>query len=121
MSNIKKYLIQTLTTLGSLFILTLLTTTLYYFNLINPTTYNILKIITLLLTLFINSLILGTKTKSKGYIEGIKLSLIVIITFLLLTLILTKTFQLKYILYYLIILITSTLGSMIGISLKKEL
>lgn len=121
MTNIKKYLFQTLITFLSLFVLTTLTTTLYFFNLINPTTYNILKIVILLLTLFINSLILGKKAKYKGYLEGIKLSSIIVIIFILLTLLLTKSFDIKYLIYYLIIIITSILGSMIGISLKKEL
>ena len=121
MTNIKKYLFQLLITFISLFVLTTLATTLYFFNLINPTTYNILKIVILLLTLFINSLILGKKAKCKGYLEGIKLSSIIIIIFMLLTLLFTKSFDIKYIIYYLIIIITSILGSMIGISLKKEL
>ena len=121
MTNLKKYLFQILITFISLFVLTTIITTLYYFNLINPTTYNILKIITLLLTLFVNSLVLGRKAKCKGYLEGIKLSAIVVVIFAILTLLLTKSFNIKYLLYYLIITITSILGSMIGISLKKEL
>ena len=121
MTNIKKYLIQTLITVISTILLTTLITTLYYFNIINPTTYNILKIVIILLTLFINSLILGQKSKQKGYLEGIKFSSIIVIMFIILTLILTKSFNIKYLIYYLIIIITSILGSMIGISLKKDL
>lgn len=120
MSSLKKYLLSILITFLSIFLTLLLTTTLYYFNIISPTTYNILKIIFLLLSIFINSFILGKKALKKGYLEGIKLSLPIILLFLLTTL-LTKTFTFKVLLYYLIILITSSFGSMVGISRKKEL
>lgn len=121
MSSLKKYAIQFAITMISILLMLLLTTTLYYFNLITPITYNILKIITLLITLFINSFILGKKAKSKGYLEGIKSASIIIIIFLVITLLTNKSFEFKYLIYYAIILITSILGGMIGISKKKEL
>ena len=99
MSNLKKYGFHLLITFSSLIIFLLLTTTLYYFNIISPTTYNILKIITLLLTILINSFLLGRRSISKGYLEGLKLSIMLIVIFLILTLLLTKTFSLKYLLY----------------------
>lgn len=119
MSNLKKYLIQFLITIFSILLLLTLTTTLYYFNILSPKSYNIIKLITFLIVIFINSFILGKKAKSKGYLEGIKLSLFIIIIFLLFTLF-TKSFTIKYLLYYLIILITSAFGGMVGISIKKE-
>lgn len=119
MSNLKKYLIHFSITIVSILLVLLLTTTLYYFNIISPKTYNIVKLITFLLTLFINSFILGKKSKNKGYLEGIKLSTFIIIIFLIFTII-TKSFSIKYLLYYLIIVITSSFGGMVGISRKKE-
>lgn len=121
MSNLKKYIIYFLITLLSIFITHLVTTTLYYFNIITPTTYNILKLITLLLSLFINGFILGKKSKNKGYLEGLKLSFPVIILFIIITLFTTNSFHIKLILYYLILIITTTFGSMIGINTKKDL
>ena len=120
MTNLKKYGLRLLITLISILLFTTIITTLYYFNLINPTTYNILKIVFLLAILLINSFILGKNAKSKGYLEGMKLSLLLIIIFTVITL-LNSSFELKVLLYYLIILITSVLGGMIGISKKREL
>lgn len=114
----KKYLFSILITFISIIFTLLFTTTLYYFNLINHTTYNILKIILLLLSLFINSFILGKKSTKKGYLEGIKLSLPIIIFSLIISLI-TKKFKLTILIYYLIILITSIFGSIVGINKKN--
>lgn len=119
MSNLKKYLIHFSITFFSIFLFLIITTTLYYFNIISPKIYNIIKLITFLLSIFINSLILGKNTSSKGYLEGLKLSLFLIFLFLIITLI-TKSFAIKHLLYYLIIIITSVFGGMVGISNKKE-
>lgn len=116
----KKYLLSILITILSITLTLLLTTTIYYFNLINHQTYNVLKIIFLILSLFINSFILGKHSSRKGYLEGIKLSIPIIIIFLLISLF-TNNFKFSLIIYYLIILITSVFGSMVGISTKKEL
>ena len=94
----KKYLITFLTTILSIILTLLITTTIYYFNLINQTTYNILKIIFLLLSLFINGFILGKSSTKKGYLEGIKLSLPVIILFVIVSLI-TKNIKLTSLIY----------------------
>ncbi len=120
MTNIKKYILSMFYTLSTIILLHLINTIIYYFNLLSPTTYNIIKIFLLLLSFFINSFFLGRKTLKKGYLEGIKLSLPILIIFLLITL-LTKSFKLKVLLLYFIIIITSSFGSMLGISTKKEL
>ena len=120
MTNIKKYFISILYTILSIVTLFLIITTLYYFNIFSPTTYNILKIIILLLSFSINSFSLGKKALRQGYLEGIKLSLPLIIIFLLIAII-SKLFTIKVLLLYFIIIITSSFGSMLGISTKKEL
>ena len=103
-------------TYTSLFIVSLL----YYFNLISPNINKILKIIIILVNIFISSFILGKSTTSKGYLEGIKLALILIPIFILTSLITSSPLKLKVLIYYIIIFITSILGSMIGINRKKE-
>ncbi len=119
MSNLKIFLIHFGITILSLFITLFFITTLYYFNILSPNAYNIIKFITLLLALFINAFLLGKKAKSKGYLEGIKLSLSIIAIFLL-TALFTSNFSIKLLLYYLIIAITTIFGSMVGISKNKE-
>lgn len=119
MSNLKKLLIYLGTTLLSIFIILIVTTTLYYFNILSPNVYNIIKLITLLLSLFINAYLLGQSATKKGYLEGLKLSGL-LTTILLLCALLTSSFTFKLLLYYLIITITTIFGSMVGISRKQE-
>lgn len=116
MTYLKKYGLRLLYTIISILLSLLLITLIYNYNFINQNTYKILKIIVFLLSIFINSFLLGKKSLNKGYLEGIKFSLIIIILLIFLTLIFKLKFKFSLILYYLIILSTSTLGSMIGIS-----
>lgn len=101
--------------LGSSIILTLLN----YFNLISPKVLSILKLLTTLIAIFISSYKLGKQSEKKGYIEGIKFGTIIISIFLLLILLFDK-FSIKSLIYYLIILLTSILSSMLGINHKKK-
>jgi len=121
MTYLKKYGLRLLYTIISTLLSSLIITLLYHYNLINQTTYKLIKIIIFLLIIFINSFILGKKTLQKGYLEGIKFSLIIITLLISLTLILNLSFKPSLIIYYFIILSTSTLGSIIGISRKKDI
>ena len=120
MTNLKKYLIQFSITIISIIVSLLVLTIFYNYNIINASTFNILKLLFLLLSLFIISFILGKKTKNKGYLEGIKLSTFIILLFLIISLF-TKSLKFKSIIYYIIIFTTSLFGSMLGINRKKEL
>lgn len=113
MSYIKSILFNIL----ELFLLIFIITILYYYNLINEKTFNILKLVILLLSIFINSFILGKNTKKKKYIEGIIYGIILISILLIITLILSKI-KIQLLVYYPMILLTSILGSMIG-GIKK--
>ena len=97
---------------------TFLLTLINYFNLLKPNIISILKLIIPILAIFISSYKLGKQSEKKGYIEGIKIGSIIISIFFILVLLLDK-FELKSLLYYLILLITSVLSSMIGINRKK--
>ncbi len=121
MTYLKKYGLRLIYTLIAIFILLILSTTLYYFNIINNTFYKIMKIIIVLLSIFINAFILGKGANQKGYLEGLKLGAMIIPIFFILTLITSNPLKLRVILYYMIIMISSIFGSMVGISRKKEL
>lgn len=120
MTYLKKYGKRLIFTITSIIIFLFLLTLLYYFNIIGPNLNKVLKIVIILLNIFISSFILGKNTISKGYLEGIKFALIIIPIFIFISLITHSKLELKVILYYIIILITSILGSMIGINRKKE-
>lgn len=63
----------------------------------------------------------GLHTNKKGYIEGLKTSLKIIITIYTLGII-TMSFKitLKRLIYFLLIILTTTLGSIIGINKKRQ-
>lgn len=120
MTYLKKYGLRILYTFLTIIILLTITTGLYYFNLINNNTYKILKIVIVIISILINSFILGKNTINKGYLEGIKFGLMIITIFFILTLVTSNSLKVSILLYYLILLITAIFGSMFGISKKKE-
>ena len=118
MKIIKKYLTTLLSIILSILLITLILTTFYYYDLISTDTYKFLKIGTLLITLLLNSIIIGKNSIKKGYLDGIKLGVLLIIFCTLVTIV-NKSISIKLILYNIIILITTTFGSIIGINTKK--
>jgi putative membrane protein (TIGR04086 family) len=97
-----------------------LITTLNYFNIISLKIVSIFKIIIPLLALFIGGFIMGKNAKKHGFLEGIKFSFIFILLFIVASLLLKEAIGTKDLLFYILILIASILGSMFGINTKKE-
>lgn len=113
--------ISFLYTLVILLICTFLTTVLNYFNIMGGKTLSIFKIIILVLSLFSGGFVIGKKSNNKGWLEGLKYGLfILVISFIFNYLAFDKSFELKNILYYTIILISCIFGSIIGINIRKE-
>jgi len=116
MLNYLKYLLYIIgSTIGGIIIFTIFN----YFGIISSDIFKILKIIIVISSTFISAYLLGAKSKNKGYLEGLKLGGLLIFILLLLNLIF-GTFKFPVLLYYLIILVTSILGSMVGINLKRN-
>ena len=118
MKSVKKYITTLLSIMLSILIITLILTTFYYYDLISTDTYKYLKIGTLNITLLLNSIVIGKNSIKNGYLDGIKLGIMLIIFCTLVT-IMNKSISIKLILYNIIILITTTFGSIIGINTKK--
>lgn len=95
----------------------LIITLLYYFDIVGDQLFSFLKLFVILGSIFINSFILGKKASKKGYLEGVKFGSIIILLMLLPTII-SANFKIRLLIYYVIIIITAMLGSMIGISRK---
>lgn len=90
-------------------------------SLFNQQVITILNIIAMSLITFLLALKSGKKILKRGYLEGLKLGLIDIIILIVLNLIFFKAeFNIKMIIYYAIIIITSILGSMFGISKTNQ-
>ena len=105
----------------SIIITTFILTISYYYNLIDDNTYKFLKLITLLLSIFGCSFFLGKKNKKKGLLTGIKFSLFIIFILFVITSLFSK-FQIRLILYYIMIISSSCLGSVFGVnkSIKEK-
>lgn len=100
---------------------TFLVTTLNYFNIIGPKLLTIFKILIILSSMFTGGIIIGKNSKQKGWLEGIKLGLIVTVILVLFKYLgLNQKFLITNIIYYVILIISCTLGSMIGINKKKN-
>ena len=99
----------------SLVILLLIITIFYYFDIISNNTIKYLRIIIVILSTFISGIKIGQLSNNKGYIKGIILGSIISLIFLIINFI-TKNLKITNIIYYLIIIIFSTLGSIIGIN-----
>ena len=103
-----------------IFISTIFISILNYFSILRGIPLNILSIVTIIVSLFIGGFLTGKKANKKGYLEGIKFGTIMIVMIILLNLILFKNkFTIISILYYLLLLLSSTFGAMIGIMRKK--
>lgn len=80
------------------------------------------KIFIPIISLLVGGIILGKKSNKKGWLEGLKLGLIFSVFLVLFNYLgLKNNFQLKHLLFYSILIISSMVGSMIGINKKKEM
>ncbi len=93
---------------------------LNYVGLINQSTLAVLKISLTVLCFFTGGLIVGKRSNKKGWLEGLKISGIIILLFIIVNLLFIHSFHLKYFLYYIILIYSSILGSIIGINKKQE-
>lgn len=121
MKYLKNISISILYIIVSILILTFITTLFSYFNIIGEKTISIFKITIPIISLFIGGFYIGKRSIKKGWFEGLKLGLIFIILLIIFEFFaLDISFKGKNIIYYLIIIISSIFGSMIGISNKKN-
>ena len=115
---IKKILNSLLTFFIIIFVGTIVITILNYFNILSNSIISIIKLILPILGIFFSSYRLGKTSEKKGYLEGLKFGGIVILIFSLLVILLDK-FELKSLIYYLILILTSIMSSTVGINRKK--
>jgi len=114
--NMKKFLFSYLFIIIIFLIMIFLITLMNYFDVLSGSFSMIFKMIIPIVSMLIGSIYLGRKSKEKGYLEGIKLGVVfVVVLFLFSFLGLDKSINTTRIIYYLIIIVSSMLGSMIGI------
>ncbi|MDD4036030.1 MAG: TIGR04086 family membrane protein [Bacilli bacterium] len=106
--------------IGIILIFTFLITILNYFNILSTLTISYLKLIIVLITAFSSGILVGKSSIKKGWLEGLKLGISIVVLMILFSYLgLGKSLAYKNIIYYIIIIITTILGGMIGINRKK--
>ena len=76
---------------------------------------NILKMILILGSFVFGGFYISKRSKKRGFIEGIKIGIIITIFYLLITLLIfNSSFEWRNIIYYLILIIASMTGGIIG-------
>jgi len=115
----KKYLYATILIVLLIIFLSLLVNTLYYYDVISNNLVKYFKMIIAVISFFLGGIYIGLNSPNKGYLYGLKESLIAII--ILITCgIIFDNIKLSNIIYYLITTICITFGSMIGINKKRN-
>ena len=103
--NLKNLFISVVYTFIFVLGLSLIFSTLNYFNIIKDNLFNVIKILIPVISIFIGAFRLGKKAEKKGWLEGIKLGSIVILLMFIFSLIFFRnSITLKTILYYLLLL-----------------
>ena len=113
---IKNYLKSYAYLFGIIIISTIFLSIINYFIKLPTTT---IKIIIPIIAIFISSIILGKNSKEKAYLEGLKFGGIYLIFTTIIKLLIKNNFNYKTIIIYISMILSSIIGSMIGINLKK--
>ena len=104
-----------------LFISTIIITVLNYFNIFGSKFVTIFKIFIALISIFVGGYIMGNNASKKGWLEGLKLGLIILVILVSVNyVILKQSWDIKNLVYYLILISSSIFGSMVGINRKID-
>ncbi len=103
--------------LGVVFLLPIILSILNMFGL---KTYNLVLLILMSITGLISGFFIGKKAEKKGYINGLLFGLLLCFILFIISLFFRKPYTINTLLYYTIITVSSTIGSMIGIQKQGE-
>ena len=121
MDYLKSLLYSFLYSFGFLIISVFVLTLFNYFDIVNGGLFTFFSIFISCFSIFLGSFILSKRGVNKGWLEGIKFGIIYILFISLLNIFVFHfKFSLKYILFLLILLVSSIFGGMVGINFKKE-
>ncbi len=119
MEKLKKYLKPTIKIVIISVLYLALLTLLSHTGILSLTTISKINFSLVALISFMGGVHKGKKASKKGYLEGLKLGGIAIMILFVLNILFYRTFNLYVFLYYLVILVGSIIGSMIGINLHR--
>lgn len=106
--------------LGYILIISLILSLIYYFTNISYKTISSIILVMILGLFFYLGFKNGKESKSKGYLAGLKMGAIFVGIMFLFNLLFIRTFKLSLFIYYLLLLMSSVLGGMLGINRKKN-
>ena len=120
-----KYLKNIIFSLGLVIIVLLvfsfILTVLSYFNIVNDSLTTIFKMLIPIISVLSSGILMGINSTKSGWLEGLKLGILIIILLFLFNLLgLNNTFKINQLLFYGILIFTSIVGSMIGITRKMK-
>ena len=107
----KKYIKNIGVLLLEFFVVTIFLSLLSYFNLISESIYSYLEFALLFFILYINGKKASRSSSKFSVLEGFKVGLLFALIFIIYNVILGSPFGLKQFIYYLLIVLTPTLGS----------
>ena len=100
MEYIKKLGISFIFSLSFLISLTFIFSSLYYINFIGNGLFKFIKILIPIISIFIGSFIIGKKSNSKGWLEGLKFgSIIILLLFFISIIFFRRELSIKIILF----------------------
>lgn len=118
---LKKYLFPIAYTILIILVGCLITSILYYFNITSDKLNAVFLYVTSILAMFIGTIKLGKNLKYKGIISGLIYFSFWFVIMLFLSLVFFKTdFSIKNVIYYLVLLIFSILGGVLGKNMQEE-
>lgn len=116
-----KNLLRTLAYIGiTIIISTFIITIFSYFNLLGDNIIKTIKLAIPVISVLIGGIMMGRRTNKKGIIEGIRFGLIIDIIFIIMSIILNN-FKGQSLLFYLIIIISTIFGALMGVQKKESI
>ncbi len=95
-------------------------TTLNYYNVFNYKTISVVNFISMIMLFMFAGFGVALKSQKKGYINGLIIGAFNVVLFLFLAFILGESPKLTIGIYFLILLLSSTIGGMFGINFKNK-
>lgn len=120
MEKIKKYIKPLIYFYVSLLSYLIIITALNYFNVISYKSVSLISFIVVILLFMMVGFMVALRSNKKGYINGLIIGGFNIVLFLFLTFILGANPKLNVLIYFLILLLSSTIGGMFGINYKNK-
>lgn len=121
MEKVKKYLISIGYILAIIAVISLILCVLNYFDIVKGTLFKWLKVFVPVVAVLFGSFKLGKKSTSKGYLEGLKFGGVFSLIILIFSFLgFNHKIGIEMIVYILLILLSSVLGAMFGISKNPQ-